>query len=137
MVSARFCIGLICLAALPAVAPAAPQRVASGEEIIVRAPIARVEIERILGADNLDTVRDNPTSVAAIMSRIPRGRAPDDFWQAYERHVRAWERYGNSVNDHADQTERMLAEHSINLTFDAVERIARRYGARMPEPKVN
>ena len=69
------------------------------------------------------------------MARIPRGHAPTDFWESYERHLAAWERYAEAVDSDADATERIIAERTINLSFDAVERIARRYGARIPDAR--
>lgn len=129
-------IWLAVLAAGPATGPAAarPEPVRD-EQIVIRAPIARGEIERILSADNLDTIGGHPRAIADAMARIPRGRAPADFWESYERHLAAWERYAEAVDSNADETERIMAERVINSSFDAVERIARRYGARIPNAR--
>jgi hypothetical protein len=107
------------------------------QDIIVRADVARNEIERILNADNLDTVAMHPHDVAQTISIISRGRAPDDFWRAYQRHVDAWVRMAElteRANGQAGAEELAKADRMINLSFDEVERIARRYGARMPMP---
>ena len=96
--------------------------------------VARAEIERILGADNLDTAGRPASDVVETMARISRGRAPSDFWQSYERHLQAWERFADaSQSTDVGATDR--CERAINTSFDEVERIARRYGARMPQPR--
>lgn len=108
---------------------------------------ARTAIERVLQADNLDTDQLSPRDVAETIAGIPQGRAPDDFWTAYQAHVRAWQRFAQ-VWDRAvaqrgestfiDNEEELLeAEQAIGTTFDEVERIARRYGARLPIPRAN
>lgn len=104
----------------------------------------RREIERILAADNLDTGRLSPGEVVATIRAIPRGRAPGDFWTAYQEHVRAWERFAaieERVRDLGEGKEREAAimalfeaDREINTTFDEVERIARSYGAELPTP---
>jgi hypothetical protein len=134
-VNLRFAIWFAGLAALPAIASAAPQPPSThDDEIVVRGSVARAEIERILGADNLDTVARPPRDVADTMARIPRGRAPADFWRSYERHLDAWEHFAQA-SDSPDDWERIAAERALNTTFDEVERIARRYGAHMPQPR--
>src|SRR5215212_5684199 len=81
------------------------------DEIVVRAHIGRIEIERILAADNLDTLHLNPSEIADRMAAIQRGRAPDDFWQAYQRHVDAWQRFRDALtNPMTDTNERIAAE---------------------------
>jgi hypothetical protein len=102
--------------------------------------VARSEIERILDADNVDTSALEPREVAEAIAGIRRGRAPDDFWLAYRAHVDAWGRLADALD--AAHTSRGLkdieaigaAEEAIETTFDEVERIARRYGARLPTP---
>ncbi len=130
----RFLVLLALLASAPAMA--LPAGASDSPEIVIRASVARAEIERILNGDNLDTIGLPAPSVADAMAHIPRGRAPADFWQAYERHLKAWENYAEAVSSNRDQSERIVAERSINTTFDAVEQIARRYGARLPAPRV-
>ena len=105
-------------------------------EIVIRADIRRFEIERILVADNLDTSRLAPREVADRTAAIPRGRAPEDFWLAYQVHVDAWQRLAEAIENvrQSDNDEVRVAERSINASFDDVERIARRYGAEMPRP---
>jgi hypothetical protein len=122
------------LAGLAVVAPA-PSAAAQGEDIVVQVSVFRAEIERILRSDNLDTL-GRPGQVADIMARIPRGRAPADFWQAYQRHVDAWQRFAEAAEAGADEDELIAEERKLNATFDDVERIARRYGARMPQPRI-
>ncbi len=121
---------LLTLAALAA--PAAAQE----PEILVEAPLQRLEIERILEADNLDLASMSPREVAEAMAPIPKGRAPDEFWARYQGHLRAWQWYAAlastaGVNGH----DVLEAEALVNATFDDVERIAARYGARLPEPR--
>jgi hypothetical protein len=82
-----------------------------------------------------------------IMSGIERGRAPEDFWAAYQRHVLAWARlaeavdrvqHQQAVSAFADgQSELEAAETAIGTTFDEVERIARSYHARLPAPLID
>jgi hypothetical protein len=108
---------------------------------------ARTEIERILNADNLDTARLSPRDVADAIARIERGRAPEDFWSAYQLHVRAWSRLADAFERAQRQQgestfvegmeEVETAADAIESTFDEVERIARRYGARLPVPPVD
>jgi hypothetical protein len=130
-------------AALLAPAQAAAQQPDAG----VAADAARGEIERILNADNLDNSRLSPRDVAETIAGIERGRAPEDFWAAYQLHVRAWARLADAV-DRAQraQGESTLGEgmeeveaavQAIETTFDEVERIALRYGARLPSPPVD
>ncbi|HZG07822.1 MAG TPA: hypothetical protein VEZ70_02465 [Allosphingosinicella sp.] len=120
---------------IPALAAAA-----QAPEIIVRGDAARIEIERIVGADNLDTARLSPREVAEAIERIPRRRAPLDFWTAYRAHVQAWHNLADLTDAARGSRERSridavaAAEEAIDTTFDEVERIARRYGARLPAP---
>jgi len=128
-------------------APAAAMAQEQGQEVVVRAETARAEIERILNADNLDTARLSPREVVEIMSGIERGRAPADFWRAYQLHVQAWA----SLVDAADSVQGQqdgptatfgldgleAAETAIGTTFDEVERIARQYHARLPAPLID
>ena len=109
--------------------------------------VIRMEIERILNADNVDVARLPTARQSSPRWRaIPRGRAPLDFWAAYQTHVRAWERFaaaegpvrvparGNpSLQDQA-LVELGAADRAVTATFREVERIATRYGARIPVP---
>lgn len=136
MALVRFAVMALAMLLTPALAAAQDQ------EITVQADSHRVAIERILEADNLDTGRMTPREVVETMGGIERGHAPDDFWDAYQVHLRAWERFAGLVEQVQRQygestfTEGMEelaeAENAVNTTFDAVERIARRYGARIP-----
>jgi hypothetical protein len=135
----------ILLLALVLIAPVA--LVAQEPDIVVRAETNRAEIERILNADNLDTARLSPREIVDIMSTIGRGRAPEDFWDAYQLHVRAWANLadaadriqrrpdGSAFVEDPDQLE--AAEAAIGTTFDEVERIARVYHARLPRPLID
>ena len=134
---------LLALAALLAPASA----LAQDQEVVVRADTPRAEIERILNADNLDTARLTPREVSGIMSGIERGRAPEDFWTAYQLHVQAWANLADVVDRVQQQQaesalaagldELAAAETAIGTTFDEVERIARLYHARLPAPLVD
>ena len=117
---------LLALLALDSPASVAAQ----DTDIIVRGDVARKEIERILNADNLDTSRLSAADVAEAIGGIGRGRAPEDFWTAYEEHVAAWKR----LADARGGLETALAEQAIEATFDEVERLARLYGAILPTP---
>lgn len=143
-------LAAVCLAAvLAAAAPVAAQPPQGDTPPIVVEgdAIARSEIERILEADNLDTAALRTSEVLAAMRRIPRGRAPDDFWSAYQAHLRAWERFeaaearaealASGKQDGLEEAVAQVvqADRDINSTFDEVERIARRYGARLPTPR--
>ncbi len=121
----------------------APATAAEEPEIVIQGETARIEIERILREDNLDSERLGADAVVAIMTAIQRGNAPEDFWEAYQAHVRAWQWYaeveervraqdGAAFIDGLD--EYVAAGDAIDSTFDDVERIARRYGARLPAP---
>ena len=81
-------LAALALLSLPLPAAAAAQ----APDIVVRGDVQRREIERILRADNVDTSRLGARAVAEAIADIGRGRAPDDFWRAYQAHVRAWER---------------------------------------------
>ena len=135
-------IGLALLALLTAPAVAQPS-----DQLVVRGDAAiRVEIERILNADNVDTGVLSPRQVANAIRAIPRGGAPTAFWTAYQAHVRAWETMAAAT----ERLERLAyakpclrvdamgdvaeAQADISSTFDEVERIARRYGAALPTP---
>ncbi|MDQ8755292.1 hypothetical protein RCO27_03525 [Sphingosinicella sp. LHD-64] len=136
-------LAILALAVLSLPATAATQQ----RDIVVRGDAARVEIERILDADNLDTSQLSPRDVVETMSGIPRGEAPEDFWEAYQTHLRAWERLATAVETVQQQQsestfvegadELVVAQQGIDLTFDEVERVARRYGARLPTPRGN
>lgn len=122
---------------------AAPQ---AEQDIVVRGESARREIERILREDNLNSDRLSPREVADTMATIARGRAPEDFWTAYQTHVQAWQAYADQVEQAAPQQGESSfgdeggageAQVAIQTTFAEVERIARRYGARLPAPPVD
>ena len=112
----------------------------AGREVVVRADVARSEIERILNADNLDREAMNPQDIADSLAAIPRGRAPDDFWQAYQEHVDAWYRLAELTEGGLIEEEGIPfdtlenAGRAISLTFGQVQLIALSYGARMPMP---
>ena len=123
---------ILLAAAVPAVSNASAQ-----SDIVVRADVTKAEIERILNADNLDTVSMEPRDVADTLAAISRGRAPEDFWEAYQKHVDAWQDMAaltDRQDSQADDGELDAADRTINRTFDEVERIARTYGARIPMP---
>lgn len=132
-------LALVALALLAV--PATASEPAEGPEIVVKGDVRRLEIERILDADNVDTSRLGTRSVADAMAMILRGRAPEDFWQAYRAHVLAWQRLAEveaaqwrQVSSVQGEAALVSAEQGIETSFDAVERIARRYGARLPTP---
>ena len=128
-------------------APAAAMAQQQDQEIVVRADTARAEIERILNADNLDTTRLSPREVVEIMSGIERGRAPQDFWSAYQLHVQAWANLADAADSVQGQQDGPAstfgldgleaAETAVGTTFDEVERVARAYHARLPAPLVD
>jgi len=134
-------LAMVALIGTPA--GAAPE----SDEIVVTANLAVPEIERILRLDNLDTVWLGPREVAETMDGITRGRAPEDFWIAYRTHVKAWRRLADATErarlklgqplaiDDDEVSALARAELAIDLTFDEVERLARRYGAKMPVPR--
>ena len=133
----RFALWALAAALLPATS------VAQDPDIIVRGDVARIEIERILDADNVDTSQLSPREVAEAIAAIGRGRAPEDFWKAYRAHVEAWNRFADAIDaarrGKSDSpleggAELADADRAIDVTFDEVERIARRYGARLPIP---
>lgn len=107
----------------------------------------RAEIERILNADSASGAQADPRQVAEFMTTIPQGGAPEDFWEAYQSHVRAWEQYAALAEASGQQQlesafsenleELAAAETAIEMTFAEVERIARRYGARLPAPQID
>jgi hypothetical protein len=128
---------------LTLLAPIPPHALRAQEaEIVVRGESARIEIERILEADNVDTSRLGSSEVVEAMERIERGRAPDDFWAAYRAHVLAWIRLAGLEAATRRRTESrpedgqalIAAEEATGATFDEVERIARRHRARLPRP---
>jgi hypothetical protein len=131
--------GLVFLVLAVPIAPAAPQ----ASDIVVRGVAARTEIERILEADNVDTSRLSSRAVAEALATIDRGGAPNDFWAAYQVHVAAWVRLADvetALSKHRvpmpeDVKTLAIAEAAIGESFDQVERIARRYGARLPTPR--
>jgi len=137
----------ILLLAIAALAAPATAAIAQDQEVVVRAETPRAEIERILDADNLDTTRLSPRDVAEIMAGIERGRAPDDFWTAYQLHVLAWVNLANVVDSVRQAgaesafvdglNELAEAQAAIGTTFDEVERIARLYHARLPRPRID
>jgi hypothetical protein len=117
------------LAALSLAGPTPAQEL----EIVVDGPTLKQEIERILAADNIDPANLTAREVAEALARIERGHAPDDFWEAYRKHVEAWRRFADAETDPAiDNREFRATERAINATYDEAERIALRYGARPP-----
>ncbi len=116
--------------------------------IVVHGPSPRAEIQRILNADNVDTTNLEARVVADGMALIERGRAPDDFWTAYQTHVDAWRKLADAEDLARSAAEGRTAqmgevaalvaeaEAQVEATFSAVERIALDYGARMPIPAV-
>ena len=131
---------LLALAGAPTAAQPAGQAVTRGDAA------TRLEIERILNADNVDVSQLTPRQVADSIRAIPRGRAPDDFWTTYQAHVRAWEAMAAATERlerlanakprlQADAIEDASeAQVAIESTFDEVERVARSYGVGMPAP---
>ena len=116
------------------------------QEIVVRGESARREIERILREDNLTSSQPSPREVADTMAVISRGSAPQDFWTAYQTHVLAWQRYAEAVeqtprvqneSSFGDEGQAAEAQQAIESTFVEVERIARRYGARLPAAPID
>ncbi len=137
-------VQLALLALLASAAPATAQ--APSDDIVVHGAAARQEIERILREDNLNTDRLTPREVADTMAMIARGRAPEDFWTAYQTHVQAWQRYAEAVEQTPNQQGESTfgaegdageAQTAIQTTFAEVERIALRYGARLPAAPVD
>jgi hypothetical protein len=132
-------VPLALLALLAFAVPAAAS--AQGADIVVHGDVARSEIERILGADNVDTSSLSEREVADILEGIERGRAPQDFWAAYRAHVTAWKRLAAAAEiagrvgaTRSDAEALVRAGQAIDASFDEVERIARSYGARLPIP---
>ena len=138
----------VTLLALVAVPVAAQPSATEGTELVVRGDaVTRMEIERILNADNVDVSSLTARQVAEAIAAIPRGRAPRDFWTAYQAHVRAWADYaaaeerlgslGMSVKPQISERAMRAAaeaEQATNSSFEEVERIAALYGVRMPTP---
>lgn len=115
-------------------------------EITVRGSAARPAIERILKADNLDVEVLSPREVADAMRGIQQGAAPRAFWLAYRAHAKAWAAYADALAAARHRpagepapvgTEFAIgqARVEINRSFDEVEALARRYGARLPLPR--
>jgi hypothetical protein len=115
-------------------------------EIVVRRSAAQPAIERILKADNLDIDRLSPREVSDRMKEIGQGASPDAFWQAYQAHVAAWTDYADALEAASKlkpgeprpaRSEWAVgrARARINRTFETVELLARRYGARVPLPR--
>ena len=115
-------------------------------EITVRSSAARPSIERILKADDLDVERLSPREVAGRMKLIEQGAAPRRFWIAYQAHAKAWAAYADALEAARRRPPEELAPAGsewaigkarveINRTFDQVEALARRYGARLPLPR--
>jgi hypothetical protein len=127
----RLALGL-CLV-LPAGLAAPLAGAAAEERTIADRSVFKAEIERILGVDDIDTSRVSAPEVAEIIASTPQGGAPDDFWNAYQAHVRAWQRLAE-LADAADPGEdaQIAAEDAIGSTFAEVERIAGKYGAARP-----
>ena len=127
-----------------AILVAQPGRSEPAADVVVQNSAAVPAIERILNADNLDVDRLSPRKVADTMAEIARGRAPGDFWAAYQQHVRAWQDYADArdaariltsptdIDHRPDGAAIDDARKRINSTFDQVEAIARRYHARIP-----
>ena len=138
-------IAALALAATPLAAqePSANQQ--AEPEVVVRGETARREIERILREDSLTSSQPTPREVADTMAVISRGSAPQDFWTAYQTHVQAWQRYAQLVEQGGQQPAESSfapegaaeAQTAIETTFTEVERIARRYGARLPAAPVD
>ena len=127
---------LILMTPMASAAYAAP----APAEIAGHADVARAEIERILNADNLDRQAMNPQAIADALAAIPRGRAPEDFWQAYQEHVEAWMRLAELTESGPIDEEGIPfdalqnAGFAISLTYGQVQLIALSYGAKMPMP---
>ena len=135
------------LAVLLAVAaPAAADPIAAFDEQEAIERDFREEIARILAADNLDANVLTTRQVAETIRAIPRGQAPDDFWSAYQAHVRAWEtsvwageKAARLDGKDPAAAQPAIAAHTealaaIEATFAEVLRIAESYGVMRPEP---
>ena len=126
--------------------PALADPIAALDERAAMAAIEREAISRILEADNVDVASLTTREVASRIAAIPRDEAPDDFWSAYQAHVRAWRRAADAEEKLAglvdgkrgdfDQavSEAGEALAAVEATFDEVERIAAQYGVAMPVP---
>ena len=135
---------LLAVLAVPAgagpIAAHGEQKIERGEEQ------ERHEIARILAADNVDASRLSAREVATAIAAIPRGEAPEEFWQAYQAHVLAWESKAAAEDwirslKSSDRIaiERALgdliaAEEAISATFARIRQIATDYGVAMPIP---
>lgn len=131
---------LLVLAGAPAAAQPSDPTVMRGDAV------TRAEIGRILAADNVDVRGLSPLQIFDRIRAIPRGRAPNEFWTAYQAHVRAWEAAAVAT----ERMERLAsakpilrtdaatdvaeAYEAVESTFSEVERVARSYGVDMPVP---
>lgn len=131
---------LLALTGVPVAAQPSDQAVIRGNAV------TRSEIGRILAADNVDVRGLSPRQVFDKIRAVPRGRAPNEFWTAYQAHVRAWEaaaaatermeRLANAKPILRTDAATDLAEayEAVESTFNEVERVARGYGVDMPVP---
>jgi hypothetical protein len=134
-------LATLAILAMPMTALAAEQPNASARR---GSEAERTAIQRILAADNLDTTAMSSRQIVNAMRSISRGRAPRDFWNAYQAHKRAWQRFASAEermqrlgdgagaeNAAAAMTE---AESAVESTFAEVLRIAASYGVEAPTP---
>ena len=129
--SGRFALAVLLTANASALTSKVPE-IRGDDEVIVRGSLAQIEIERILKADKVDTETLGPKEVLERIATIPQGRAPQDFWQSYQRHRDAWQQLVRAMEDRASSDELSRAEARINFSYDEVERIELKYGARLP-----
>lgn len=133
MLTAKLAVALLIVAPAPT----------GQQQVTVAASAARPAIMRILEADNLDVEALAASEVAARMGEITQGAAPREFWTAYQAHVRAWADYARAkakmrgadalTGPSLEEAGAVVAARGrINATFDAVEAIARRFGAWPP-----
>ena len=97
-------------------------------EVVVATPLQRADVERIIFEDMGVADVSWEDGCLPLMQQIPRGSAPQDFWDAWQDHVKIAERIAGQVAG-APEDEVYAAQDAYRASYLKLIAIAKRHGA--------
>jgi hypothetical protein len=101
---------------------------APAAEVLVATPEQRADVERIIFEDMGVADVSWEDGCLPLMQQIPRGSAPQDFWDAWQEHVKIAERIAGQVGG-APEDEVYAAQDAYRASYLKLIAIAKRHGA--------
>jgi hypothetical protein len=95
---------------------------------VVATPEQRADVERIIFEDMGVADVSWEDGCLPLMQQIPRGSAPQDFWDAWQDHVKIAERIAGQVGG-APEDEVYAAQDAYRASYLKLIAIAKRHGA--------